>query len=177
MINGYALHGDGEAALALLSRMRLLGLTPDDITYVSILSACSHSGLVEQGRMVFNSMVEHGMSPRMEHYACMVDLLGRTGHLVEAYEILKSLSYKPPVNLLESFLGSCLVHGNVELGEKIGRFLLEMEPETSGPYIILYNLYAAAGRWTDANRVRSEMEMKQVTKTPGFSLLENSGRS
>lgn len=172
MINGYALYGDGEAALNLFSQMRLLGLKLDDITYVSVLSACSHAGLVEEGRMIFNSMVENGIIPRMEHYACMVDLLGRTGHLDEAYDIIKSLPHKSFVNLLESLLASCLSHGCVELGEEIGRLLLEMDPQNSGPYVILYNLYAANERWADADRVRSNMERKQIIKVPGFSLVE-----
>lgn len=177
MINGYSLHGDSETALALLSQMRCVGFIPDDITYVSILSACSHAGSVKQGQIAFNSMVEDGIVPRMEHYACMMDLLGRTGNLDEALEILKSFSYKPSANILESLLGSCLVHGNIEVGEEIGGLLLEMNPETSGPYVVLYNLYAGAGRWTDANRVRSEMERKQVPKVPGYSLLGETGTS
>ncbi|XP_017239746.1 pentatricopeptide repeat-containing protein At3g16610 [Daucus carota subsp. sativus] len=177
MINGYSLHGDSETALALLSQMRCEGFIPDDITYVSILSACSHTGSVKQGQIAFNSMVEDGIVPRMEHYACMMDLLGRTGNLDEALKILKSYSYRPSANILESLLGSCLVHGNVEVGEEIGGLILEMKPETSGPYVVLYNLYAAAGRWTDANRVRSIMERKQVPKVPGVSLLGESGAS
>ncbi|CAK9167131.1 unnamed protein product [Ilex paraguariensis] len=172
MINGYGLQGDGEAAIALLSQMRLLGLKPDDITYVSLLSACSHAGLVGQSNMIFNSMVEHGIMPRMEHYACMVDLLGRTGHLNEAYNIVKGLPLKPYVSLLESLLGACLMHSNVELGEEIGGLLLEMDPQNSVPYVILHNIYAAAGRWTDANKVRSNMDGKQLRKVPGFSLYK-----
>ncbi|KAL8105221.1 pentatricopeptide repeat-containing protein At5g39350-like [Apium graveolens] len=177
MINGYSLHGDSETALGLLSQMRCVGFIPDDITYVSILSACSHTGSVTQGKITFKSMVEDGIVPRMEHYSCMMDLLGRTGNLDEALNFLKSSPYKPSANILESLLGSCLVYGNIEVGEEIGGLLLEMKPETSGPYVVLYNLYAAAGRWTDANRVRSEMERNQVPKVPGYSLLGETGTS
>ncbi|KAA8531700.1 hypothetical protein F0562_006583 [Nyssa sinensis] len=158
MINAHGLHGDGEAALALLSQMQLLGMKPDDITYLSILSACSHAGLVVQGQMIFNSMVAGGILPRMEHYACMVDLLGRTGHVKEANCIVKNMPHGPSESLLESLLGACIVHGNVEIGEEIGKLLLEMDPKNSGSYVMLYNLYATAGRWTDANKVRSNME-------------------
>ncbi|XP_059644434.1 pentatricopeptide repeat-containing protein At5g39350-like [Cornus florida] len=172
MINGHGLHGDGEAALALFSQMKSLGMEPDEITYTIILSACSHAGLVEQGRIIFKSMVEHGISPRMQHYACMVDLLGRTGHLNEAYDIVKNLPHKPSASLLDSLLGACVIHDNIELGEEIGRSLLEMDPENSGSYVMLYNIYAAAGRWTDANRVRSNMEGRQLRKVPGFSIIE-----
>ncbi|KAL8124882.1 pentatricopeptide repeat-containing protein At5g39350-like [Apium graveolens] len=177
MMNGYSLHGDSETALGLLSQMRCAGFIPDDITYVSILSACSHTGSVTQGEIAFKSMVEDGIVPRMEHYSCMMDLHGRTGNLDEAFKFLKSSPYKPSANILESLLGSCLVHGNIEVGEEIGGLLLEMKPETSGPYVVLYNLYAAAGRWTDANRVRSEMERNQVPKVPGYSLLGENGTS
>lgn len=171
MINGYGLHGDGEAALALYSEMKLLGLRPDKVTYMSILSACSRAGFVEQGRTVFDAMRGDGMLPGSEHYACMVDLLGRTGHLNEAYEIVKNLPLKCPVNLLESLLGACLSHGNYSLGEEIGRLLLDLNPEDSGPYVILHNIYAAAGKWMDAKNVRLVMEQRQFSKAPGFSLL------
>ncbi|KAK4584607.1 hypothetical protein RGQ29_022364 [Quercus rubra] len=159
MINGYGLHGDGEAALDLLSQMELSGMGPDDVIYLNILSACSHSGLVEQGCMAFNSMLEYRIAPKMEHYSCMVDLLGRTGHLNEAYEIVKGLPCKPSVSLLESLL------------EKIGGMLLEMDPENSRSYVMLYNIYAAVGRWTDAKRVRSDMERRKLRKLHGFSLI------
>ncbi|KAL3525693.1 hypothetical protein ACH5RR_014065 [Cinchona calisaya] len=175
MINGYGLHGDGEAALSLFSHMRLSGTKPDDITYLNLLSACNHAGLVEQGRAVIQCMIHDGVLPRMEHYACFVDLLGRTGYLNEAYDIIKSLPYKLSRNLLDSFLGACLLHGNVELGEKLGMLLVEMQSGDSGPHVILHNIYAAAGRWTDANRVRCDMEEKQLKKVPGFSLVEGSG--
>lgn len=172
MINAHGLHGDAEAALALFSQMELSGVKPDDITYVSILSACSHAGLVEQGRMIFESMVEDGISPRMEHYACMVDLLGRTGHLNEACDIAKKLPPKPSMSLLESLAGACIVHGNFKLGEEIGRLLLEMDPEDPGSYVILHNVFASAGRWVDASKVRSSMEGRRLSKLPAFSLVE-----
>ncbi|KAE7999609.1 hypothetical protein FH972_004017 [Carpinus fangiana] len=171
MINGYGLHGDAEAALDLLSQMEVLGMRPGDVIYLTVLSACSHSALVEKGRAVFNSMVEQGISPKMEHYACMVDLLGRIGHLNEAYDIVKGLACKPSVSMLQSLLGGCRIHGNVELGERIGEMLFEIDPENSRSYVMLYNIYAAAGRWTDADKLRSDMERRQLRKIPGFSLL------
>lgn len=171
MINGYGLHGDGKAALDLFLQMELSGIKPDGFTYSTILSACSHSGLAEQGRKIFNSMADHGISLGMVHYACMVDLLGRTGHLTEAYEMVKGLPFKPSTSLMESLLGACRIHGDVELGVKIGRSLSVLDPESSRPYVMLYNIYAAAGRWTDAERVRSKIEGRQLRKTPGFSLF------
>ncbi|KAF5205599.1 Pentatricopeptide repeat-containing protein [Thalictrum thalictroides] len=173
IINGYGIHGNAEAALTLFSQMRCSGLKPDDVTYISILSACSHAGLVEQARMLFNSMVEDfGITPRMEHYACMVDLLGRTGRLNEAYHLVKGLPFRPSLSLLESLLGACSIHGDLELAEEISRLFFDMNPKSVGPYVMLSNVYAAAGRWGDASRVRSKMEEIQVKKVPGISLVE-----
>ncbi|XP_048334827.1 pentatricopeptide repeat-containing protein At4g39952, mitochondrial [Ziziphus jujuba] len=153
MINGYGLSGDGKAALDLFLQMELSGIKPDSFTYSTILSACSHTGLAKQGSKIFKSMAENGIPPGVVHYSCMVDLLGRTGHLTEAYEMVKELPCKPSTSLLESLLGACRIHGNVELGEKIGRTLSVLDPENSRPYVMLYNIYASAGRWTDAERV------------------------
>ncbi|RXI07165.1 hypothetical protein DVH24_026301 [Malus domestica] len=175
MINGYGLHGDGEGALDLFLQMKLSGVKPNGITYSSILSACSHCGLVEQGRLVFNSMAERGISPEIEHYACMVDLFGRTGNLTEAYGIVRALPFKPSTSMLESLLGACRIHEDVELGERIGRMLSESDPENSRSHVMLYNVYAAAGRWGDAERVRSEMEERHLRKVPGFSLVMGIG--
>ncbi|KAI9166044.1 hypothetical protein LWI28_025239 [Acer negundo] len=172
MINGFGFHGDGEAALDLFVQMQLSGVRPDDITYLSVLSACSHAGLVEQSRRVFKSMVEDGISPRMEHYACMVDLLGRAGLLDEAFNYVKRLPCKPSRSLLESLSGACRIHGNVELGEKISEMVLEMDPENPGSYVMLHNIYASAGRWEDASRVRSDMKRRGLKKVPGFSLVD-----
>nr|DAD41303.1 TPA_asm: hypothetical protein HUJ06_015626 [Nelumbo nucifera] len=171
MINAYGMHGNGEAALSLFSQMKNSGVGPDDITFVSILSACSHAGLLDEGQVLFNSIAEHGMQPGMEHYSCLVDLLGRTGRLHEAFDLVKSLPFKPSASLLESLLGACCIHGNIKLGEEIGKRLSEIDPENSNSYVMLSNIYAAAGRWTDACRLRSEMEGKQLRKLPGFSLL------
>ncbi|KAK9948906.1 hypothetical protein M0R45_004459 [Rubus argutus] len=103
-------------------------------------------------------------------YACMVDLIGRTGNLTEAYCIVRGLPCKPAITILESLLGACRIHGNVELGVKIGGLLSELDPENSRPHVMLHNIYAAAGRWTDADRIRSRMEERRLKKLPGFSL-------
>ncbi|XP_064935380.1 pentatricopeptide repeat-containing protein At2g03380, mitochondrial-like isoform X2 [Musa acuminata AAA Group] len=173
MINGYGMHGDGKAALLLFSMMKEAGWQPDDITFVSVLSACSHAGLVEQGRTFFKSMTEdHGITPRMEHYACMVDLFGRTGHLDEAYDIIKCLPFKASASLLESLLGACQSHGNAKIGEAIGKLLIEYRPSNASSYVMLSNIYAAAGQWTDYGRVRCDMEVRGVKKDAGISLVQ-----
>ncbi|XVE82789.1 hypothetical protein DITRI_Ditri16bG0033700 [Diplodiscus trichospermus] len=169
MINGYRLHGDARGALELFSKMKLSGVSRDAITYSSLLSACSHAGLVEKSQRVFNSMVEDGVSPTTEHYACMVDLLGRTGHLQEAYDMVNRLPFKPSVCMLESLLGACKIYGNVELGERMFQMLSKMYPQNSESYLMLHNIYAAAGKWEDANTIRSIMEGRLLRKVPGFS--------
>ncbi|GMN30108.1 hypothetical protein TIFTF001_002684 [Ficus carica] len=175
MINGYGLNGDGKAALDLFQQMVLSGIKPDGIVFSTLLSACSHSSLAEEGRRVFKSMAEHGISPGVEHYACLVDLLARTGNLREAYDIIKGLPCKPSTSLLESLLGACSIYGNVELGEKISKMLFDLDPENSSAYVMLHNVYAAAGRWTDAEKVRSEIETRRLRKVPGFSLFVGDG--
>ncbi|KAJ4829606.1 hypothetical protein Tsubulata_014272 [Turnera subulata] len=121
--------------------------------------------------MVLNSMAEHGISPTMVHYACVVDLLGRTGHLNEGYDIIKNLPCKPSMSILESLLGACSAHGNVELAEKLCGMMIETDPEKAGPYVMLSNIYNASERWIDAGRVRSNLEGRELRKDPGFSAL------
>jgi len=172
MINAYSMHGNGEAALDLFSVMIDSGVDPDDITFVSILSACSHSGFVEQGRKLFKSLQAiYGITPRMEHYACMVDLLGRTGHLDEAYDIVRTMPFRPSDNLLESLLGACRFHGNSKIGESVGKLLIESEHGKSRSYVMLSNIYASAGKWSECEQLRSDMEAKGLRKDVGVSLI------
>ncbi|CAI9272533.1 unnamed protein product [Lactuca saligna] len=172
LIHGYGLHGNGEAAFALFTQMRDSGFKPDEATYINILSACSHAGLVDEGWMVFKSMLKDDeISPRMDHYGCMVDLLGRTGEVKKAYDVVRSLPFEASISMLESLLGSCLNHGEIETGEEIGRLILERDPENSGVYVMLYNVYAGSGRWSEGNKIRSCIEAKNLRKLPGFSLV------
>nr|UPT49539.1 pentatricopeptide repeat protein AaPPR795 [Agave angustifolia] len=175
MINAYGVHGDGEAALRLFYMMQETGVQPDDITFVSILSACSHSGLVEQGRVVFESMAkEHGIRPKAKHLACVVDLLGRAGHLDEAYEIVRKMSYndKPCTEMLKSLLGACRSHGDARVGEAIGKLALELCPSGASSHVMLSNIYAMGQRWMDSGRLRGDMGGRGLKKDPGFSLVQ-----
>jgi len=172
MFNAYSMHGNGEAALDLFSVMIDSGVVPDDITFVSILSACGHSGFVEQGRTLFKSLqAVYDITPRMEHYACMVDLLGRTGHLDEAFDIVRSMPFRPSDNLLESLLGACRFHGNSKIGESVGKLLIESEHGKSRSYVMLSNIYASAGKWSECEQLRSDMEAKGLRKDVGVSLI------
>lgn len=176
MIGGLAMHGKGKAAIELFEQMHGEMVAPDNITFVNLLSACAHSGLVEEGRNYFRQMTEvHRIKPRLEHYGCMVDLLGRAGMLNEAKEIIDNMPMSPDAGVLGALLGACKIHGNVGLGEEIGESVIELEPNNSGRYVALANLYANAGRWEDVAKVRKLMNDRGVKKAPGFSVIEFKG--
>ncbi|XP_061373931.1 pentatricopeptide repeat-containing protein At5g43790 [Gastrolobium bilobum] len=176
MIGGFAVHGHGNRALELYRKMELEGLVPDGATIVVSMFACSHVGLVEEGLEIFESMKEvHGMEPKLEHYGCLIDLLGRAGRLKEAEERLQDMPMKPNAILWRSLLGAARLHGNLEMGEVALKHLIELEPETSGNYVLLSNMYASIARWNDVKRVRMLMKNHGVNKLPGFSLVEIDG--
>ncbi|XP_073286803.1 pentatricopeptide repeat-containing protein At4g21065-like [Primulina huaijiensis] len=176
MIRGLAIHGRGNEALGLFRKMIREGFAPDDTTILSVMNACSHVGLVEEGRKYFKSMKSvYRLEPKIEHYCCLVDLLGRAGLVEDAEEIVLSMPMKPNAILWRSLLGAARVHGNVDIGEIALRKLLELEPETSGSYVLLSNMYAFLNRWEDVNRLRSLMKRFGIDKTPGSSIVEVNG--
>ncbi|XP_010243118.1 PREDICTED: pentatricopeptide repeat-containing protein At2g22410, mitochondrial-like [Nelumbo nucifera] len=178
MIAGYAAHGYADQALGLFEQMRNLELVPDDITFVGVLSACSHGGLVTQGKKYFEDMrVEYGIEPKAEHYACMIDLLGRVGLVEEAKELLKRMPMEPDEAAWGALLNACKMHGNVELGKLAADKLLDLDPKDSGIYALLANLYASRRRWDDVRMVRSMMRDRGVKKTPGCSSIKIDGQS
>ncbi|CAK8532053.1 unnamed protein product [Lathyrus sativus] len=176
MIGGFAIHGYGNQALELYRKMKLKGLVPDDATFVVTMFACSHVGLVEEGLKIFKSMKEvHGVEPKLEHYGCLIDLLGRAGRLKEAEDWLRDMPMKPNAVIWRSLLGAARLHGKLDMGEVSLRKLIELEPETSGNYVLLSNMYASVARWNDVKRVRMLMKHHGVNKLPGFSLVEING--
>ncbi|KAM4132299.1 hypothetical protein ACJW30_01G239600 [Castanea mollissima] len=177
MIAGYGMQGQATEALEVLYEMIRAGIKPNYITFVSILTACSHAGLLKEGWHWFNSMNhEFGVEPGVEHYACMVDLLGHTGHLSEAYDLIKGMKVKPDSVVWGSLLGACRIHKNVELGEISARKLFELDPSNYGYYVLLLNIYADAGRFGDVERMRILMKNGGMVKPPGFSLVELKGK-
>eukprot|EP01018_Ginkgo_biloba_P023526 Gb_26260 [translate_table: standard] len=177
MIAGYGIHGHGEDALALFKQMQEADLKPDKITFVAVLSACSHAGLVTEGWQYFNSMSQdYHITPCVEHYACMVDLLGRSGHLDEAQNFIKNMPVEPNAGVWGALLGACRVHLNIELGESVAERLLELEPRNAGNYVLLSNIYAAAGRWDDVAKVRTMMKDRGLKKMPGCSWIDVKNR-
>ncbi|KAL0741925.1 hypothetical protein Bca4012_083438 [Brassica carinata] len=179
LISGYGMHGDGHNALQVFMEMVRSGVTPNEITFTSALNACSHSGLVEQGLTLFRFMLEHHKKiARPNHYTCMVDLLGRAGRLEEAYNLITTIPFEPTSTVWGALLAACVTHENVQLGEIAANKLFELEPENTGNYVLLANIYAALGRWKDMEMVRRMMEDVGLRKKPGHSTIEfrsNSG--
>ncbi|KAF5204947.1 Pentatricopeptide repeat-containing protein [Thalictrum thalictroides] len=176
MIMGLAVHGRWETGLELFHEMLNQGTSPDDITFVGVLLACTHGGLVEQGKRFFESMQEDfSITPKLQHYGCMVDLLGRAGLLNEAYAMINKMPMQPDSVVWGALLGACSFYHNVELAEKAAEFLFKLEPGNPGNYVILSNVYASTGRWDGVARVRKFMKGNQVTKAVGYSFIEVDG--
>ncbi|XP_010253409.1 PREDICTED: pentatricopeptide repeat-containing protein At2g35030, mitochondrial-like [Nelumbo nucifera] len=177
MIQAYGDHGYGREAICLFEEMQKCGFKPDDVTYVGVLSACSHSGLVDEGLKYFGELVTDGsVEVREDHYACLVDLCGRAGRLEEAFDFVERSRIKPSACVWGALLGGCSVYGNVKIGELAAERLLEVEPGNAGTYLLLSNIYASAGRWREAARVRLKMKDKGLKKQPGCSWIEVDNR-
>ncbi|XP_011620442.1 pentatricopeptide repeat-containing protein At5g16860 [Amborella trichopoda] len=173
MMTGYGLHGRGVEALATFESMRRAGLPPDDITFLVVLYACSHAGLVDHGWLYFNSMTkDSGVRPGVEHYACMVDLLARAGRLNEAQVLIGSMPMEPSAVVWVALLSACRTHAHVELAELASQKLMELDSENAGTYTLLSNIYANAGRWGDVARVRALMRKAGIRKRPGCSWVQ-----
>ncbi|XP_073148923.1 pentatricopeptide repeat-containing protein At2g13600 isoform X1 [Henckelia pumila] len=173
MIVGYAQNGKGIEALELFKEMIAFGYKPDHVSMIGVLCACSHAGLVEEGRQYFYSMIkDYGLKPLKDHYSCMVDILGRAGRLIEAKNLIVSMPIPPDSVIWGSLLAACKVHHDIDLGIFVAKKLLEIDPENSAPYVLLSNMYAELGRWRDATRVRKLMKQHGVVKEPGCSWIE-----
>lgn len=173
MIAGLAMHGYGEEAILLFREMEESGIPPDGITYISILYACSHAGLIEKGYEYFYKMKDiYNIVPAIEHYGCMVDLYGRAGQLDKAYQFIIHMPILPTAIIWRTLLGACSIHGNVELAEHVKERLAELDPNNSGDQVLLSNIYAVAGKWKDVVAMRRSMNDQKITKTPGWSMIE-----
>uniref|UniRef100_A0A0A9D355 DYW domain-containing protein n=1 Tax=Arundo donax TaxID=35708 RepID=A0A0A9D355_ARUDO len=173
MIMGYALHGPAREALVLFDRMELGNTKPNHITFLAALTACSHSGLVDNGWKYFNSMSGHyGIVPSLEHCAALADTLGRAGKLDEAYSFISKMQIKPTASVWSTLLRACRVHKNTMLAEEVAKKILELEPSSVGSHIILSNMYSASGRWNEAAHMRKSMRNKGMKKEPACSWIE-----
>ncbi|KAM7257811.1 hypothetical protein ACFE04_013552 [Oxalis oulophora] len=173
MISGMAMHGHGREALKVFSDMLKEGLQPDDVVYVSLLSACSHAGIVDEGLQCFERMVtDHDIEPTIQHYGCFVDLLGRAGMINEAIEFIRKMPIKPNEIVWRSLLSACKMHHNLEIGEIAAKYLFKSNLTNPSDYTMLSNIYARDQRWKDVAKVRVEMNRKGLNQTPGCSLVE-----
>lgn len=173
MIHGYGSHGFGKAAVELFEEMKSIGIVPNETTFLSVLSACSHAGLVDEGREYFTSMKEdYGLEPGMEHYGTMVDLLGRAGKLDEAWAFIQKMPMDPGLSVYGAMLGACKLHKNVELAEESAQKIFELGPQEGVYHVLLANIYANASMWKDVARVRTAMEKNGLQKTPGWSIIQ-----
>ncbi|KAK9269169.1 hypothetical protein L1049_000938 [Liquidambar formosana] len=179
IICGLAMNGMTSKALDFFSKMRQAGAKPDDITFIGVLSACSHGGLVKEGHQYFNSMINmYKIEPKVEHYGCMVDLLGRAGLLNEAEDLIENIpneNNEIVVPLYGALLSACRIHGNVDMGERVAKRLVGIESGDSSVHTLLANIYASADRWEDVTKVRRKMKVLGVRKVPGCSSIEVGG--
>lgn len=175
-ISGLAMNGHVEAVFGLFGLMGKLGIEPDGNTFMGLLCACTHGGLVSDGRRYFYSMDRvYSLSPSIEHYGCLVDLLGRAGQLDEAHRLIRSMPTEANTIIWGALLGGCRMHRHTQLGELAVKKLIELEPWNSGNYVLLSNIYSASHRWDDAAEVRSRMNKEGICKVPGSSWIEVGG--
>ncbi|KAF8399027.1 hypothetical protein HHK36_014893 [Tetracentron sinense] len=176
MISAYSKHGNWKQCFELYVRMKNSNVIPDKITFIGLLTACVNSGLVKEGLECFKEMTENYFcQPNQEHYACMVDLLGRAGHINKAIELIKTMPFEPDVRVWGPLLSSCKMHSETRLAEFAAEKLVSMEPKNAGNYILLSNIYAAAGKWDGVAKMRGVLRDRGLKKIPGCSWLEIHG--
>ncbi|KAK7392633.1 hypothetical protein VNO78_21077 [Psophocarpus tetragonolobus] len=173
MIAAYGYHGRGKEAIDLFHMMLNSAIFPNRVTFVSLLYACSHAGLIEEGLRFFDSMwEEHAVRPDIKHCTCMVDLLGRAGRLDEALRLIEAMTIEKDERLWSALLGACRIHRNMELAEKAANSLLELQPQNPGHYVLLSNIYAKAGKWEKVAKFRDMMTQRKLKKVPGWTWIE-----
>ncbi|XP_057426960.1 pentatricopeptide repeat-containing protein At5g04780, mitochondrial [Lotus japonicus] len=173
MISGFARHACALEAMILFEKMQQRGFFPDEVTYVSVLNACSHMGLHEEGQKYFDLMVkQHNLSPSVRHYSCMVDILGRAGRIQQAYDLIERMSFDATNSMWGSLLASCRIYGNIEFAEIAAKHLFEMEPNNAGNHILLANIYAANKKWEEVARTRKALREGDIRKERGTSWIE-----
>ncbi|XP_060207857.1 pentatricopeptide repeat-containing protein At4g19220, mitochondrial [Lycium barbarum] len=173
MISAYGFHSNGQKAIDIFHDMIDLGLTPSKVTFINLLTACSHTGLVDQGYWYYNRMLdEFGVHPSTEHHVCMVDMLGRSGRLHEAYNFIKELPTPPDPGIWGALLSACNYHGDLQLGKEVANILFSLEPENVGYHLALSNIYVATGSWKEAGELRDIVHIKGLKKSAAYSLID-----
>lgn len=173
MISGFARHACSLEVMILFEKMQQAGMLPSEVAYISVLTACSHMGLVESGRKYFSLMItEHNVSPNVVHYACMVDIFGRSGLILEAYNLIDKMPFDATASMWGSLLAACRIHGNLRLAEVAAKHLSEIEPNNAGNLILLSNIYAANNKWEEVARTRKLLKESELKKERGKSWIE-----
>lgn len=172
MIVGFGAHGQGREAIKLFNDMVRSGIRPDQIVFMAVLSACSHSGLVDEGLRCFELMGEYNVTPSHEVYGCVVDLLGRAGRVEESYQLIESMPFRPDESVWGALLGACRAHRLKKLGKLVAQRVLDSRPRLAGTYVTLSNIYAAEGKWVEFARVRKLMRELDSKKETGRSWIE-----
>ncbi|PON47861.1 DYW domain containing protein [Trema orientale] len=173
MICGYAHHGLGEDALKVFEDMQLENVKPNRSTFVSVLRACAHVGNVEKGLHYFHSMQsDYNLAPQLEHYSCMVDIIGRSGQLGEALRLIQEMPFEADAVIWRTMLSICKLHGDIEMAEKAASSILQLDPQDSAAYVLLSNIYADSGMWDEMSKMRKAMRSHRVKKEPGCSWIE-----
>lgn len=173
MINCFALHGRSEEAITVFEQMMTLNMKPDHITFIGLLNACTHGGLVSEGRAYFDLMTNRfGIEPRIEHYGCLIDLLGRAGRFDEALEVMAGMKMKADEAIWGSLLNACKKHGHLDLAEVAVKNLVALSPNNGGYVAMMANLYGEIGNWDEVRRARKMIKRQNAYKTPGCSWIE-----
>ncbi|KAG6420250.1 hypothetical protein SASPL_116772 [Salvia splendens] len=173
IISSYGMYGEGGKALEAFEHMKVAGILPDHIVFIAVLYACSHSGLVQEGRICFEQMrTEHNIVPRMEHYACIVDLLSRSGLLAEAEEFISLMPLKPDASIWGVLLSACRANGDMKIAERVAEHILQLDTCDPGYHVLASNVYAASGRWDQVGVIRKSFKANGLKKDPGCSWLE-----
>lgn len=176
VIDALAMEGRGKEAVGVFEEMKAVGVPPDDVAFIGVLTACSHAGMVDEGRGYFDSMkMEHGIEPKIEHYGCMVDMFGRAGMVEQGLEFVHAMPMKPNPVIWRTLVAACRAHGRLELGESISRDLLNEYPAHEANYVMLSNVFALTQRWKEKSEIRREMSKRGITKVPGCSIVELDG--
>ncbi len=171
IISGYGMHGHANSAIEMFQQMEKSNVKPNGLTFLALLSACAHAGLVKEGKCLFNRMQDYSIKPNLKHYACMVDLLGRSGNLQEAEALVLSMPFSPDGGVWGALLSACKIHNEIETGVRIAKYAIETDPENDEYYIMMSNMYNSVGRWEDAEMVREKMNERNVVKRAGWSTL------
>ncbi|CAN6442194.1 unnamed protein product [Victoria cruziana] len=177
LMTGYAQHGQGKRVIEIFEKMLQAGIKPDHISYVAVLSGCSHAGLLSEGQFYFDSISkDHGVSPTPEHYTCLIDMLGRAGCLEEAEKVVDRMDFQPSADIWGALLSACRIHGNAKLAERAANELFKLDPSDSGSYVLLANMYLDTDNLNEASRIRKLMHERGVRKNPGCSWIEVDNR-